>query len=302
MANNDIRNKAVTSAAYIGAGLLSDALFEKTQSMDIDRFAEGRFDKALETRGYLAIYSNNEKFILPFFENPKISESRSADYAVHKIYSKNMPIRMWTHTKNRKIDLEITYTVPHMAKFIYTHIAKMSYDDKLKVVKLNDTMARILRYDLWANTEDWGQLLQSIDPSGQLAVAKEIADSNDIISHTREYLPELEQRNIKEIVLGRLAKIMSPIPDDIQVYMQHFLELVRSTVVGIEDERLKTISSPPIVRLMYGTSYRGVPCVVTDYKFKIDDKSTFDNRTLLPQVMTFNFTLEEIEYNPTTTL
>ena len=105
MATNETKNKALTSAAFIGVGLLADALYEKTQSMDIDRFVEGRFDKALEWRGYLQFTDyKGDVFHLPFFENPEISESRGSEYAVHKIFARNMPIRMWTHTNNRKIE------------------------------------------------------------------------------------------------------------------------------------------------------------------------------------------------------
>ena len=51
---------------------------------------------------------------IPIYENPKIREARKAGYSRTNIFKRNEPIRLWTGSTARSIDVEIKYTMPHM--------------------------------------------------------------------------------------------------------------------------------------------------------------------------------------------
>ena len=51
---------------------------------------------------------------IPFYENPKIRETRKAGYNRTNIFKRNEPIRLWTGTGASLFEVEIRYTLPHM--------------------------------------------------------------------------------------------------------------------------------------------------------------------------------------------
>mgnify|MGYP003640616725 FL=1 len=52
---------------------------------------------------------------IPFYENPKIRESKKAGYNRTNIFKRSEPIRLWVGSTAKVIDVEIKYTLPHMA-------------------------------------------------------------------------------------------------------------------------------------------------------------------------------------------
>lgn len=51
---------------------------------------------------------------IPFYENPKIRESKKAGYNRTQIFKRREPIRLWIGSTAKVLDVEIKFTQPHM--------------------------------------------------------------------------------------------------------------------------------------------------------------------------------------------
>ena len=69
-------------------------------------------------------------FKLPFFENPKITESRKPTYAKHPIVNRNEPYRLWTAGNPMMIDLKFSITLPHLITFATEQLKKSILSDR----------------------------------------------------------------------------------------------------------------------------------------------------------------------------
>ena len=115
-----------------------------------------RFNHKIEYRGYMAFAYNDEakhgelsdsqvySFVMrdgemfktlkvPFFENPKITETRSANYASQDIINRNEPYRVWMGSKAKKVKVDFKITLPHLLTFASEQLADLVKKQMLSV-------------------------------------------------------------------------------------------------------------------------------------------------------------------------
>ena len=83
------------------------------------------FQKPLETR--IRPISQSKK--LPFFEDPTFKETGASNYAENKVLMRNEPVRLYVGTEARTINVEMTYTLPHVMAMLRSYSTDDVKDD-----------------------------------------------------------------------------------------------------------------------------------------------------------------------------
>ena len=294
-------------AVFAGAGLAADALWTKIQSIDIERFAERRWEKSLETRGYLRIHVPLHRTYfsqpappigayfttIPFFENPEITESRGAKYASHPIFSRNEPIRMWVNSDPKQVSIKFSYTVPHAATYVTKWLSTLGEEEKMNYSEVKRYLQDILYLDLWGGDRTVMDYLEYLKPDvPQQELAELITVFSPTVYPTGDYDPKIEQ--FRSDVYDRVLLLLGPVPTNVDQFMHYTLNQIRSTVLGSGSS--VATQAPPIVSLKYGTLYKNEKFIVKKYKFSIDSKVGACNRTLMPHQIGIQLDLES--YTP----
>jgi len=289
-----------------------------------------RWNQDLESRGYLRfIYKNKGggywDRILPFVENPTFNESRSANYAENNILARNEQARLYTGSKARRIDTSFSYTLPHLAHFVPTSDIIKSltngYNARFTEQEL-ENVKYYLQYII-ETTVTKGALNQdpnidpslvppdqqvSLTPEQQVKQAKQaIADRNDSLDgpvgpflmterSTNSLLPFLKTSSdagLDNLWNVFLLHVIAASDRELEVLsiFQAAINHIRASVVG-SDGNPKY--GPPIVELKWGSVYNEIPCIVKDYRIELTDRAGYNTKTLLPQQIQVNLTLEEI--------
>ena len=85
-------NQMKDNAERAFRGRFMNAIFGSLFNPDTLEFVEDRFNQILEMRGYIKFrfdMPNNPTFVIPFYENPTIQETRRATYASNEIMNRN---------------------------------------------------------------------------------------------------------------------------------------------------------------------------------------------------------------------
>jgi len=259
---------------------------------------------------------------LPFFENPRINETRAANYAETNIFMRNEPVRLYTGSQARKFDIEIWYTLPHIGAF-YNNYYKRSAS-QLDREGIADTLAffeETLRTDpaTKANTMLYdgaagfvyaggvpvgykeGTAIANLGTGGTTAADGESADKTSVGDqgprmpvNTPVRLKEGDDPDGKGFFTAHALN--SPAHGKIAGMIDYFMNIIRgcvlSTVSSGADE--KTKYAPPIAHLNWGTVYNNVPCIVKSYKIELDPlKAGMDNATFWSRMIRVRLQLEE---------
>lgn len=275
-----------------------------------DKFGH-QWNQDLESRGYLKfLYPDVNAFkrtvgsptrrpeawgnpttygrILPFLENPVFVESRSANYASTDILLRNEPVRLWTGSRPRKIDLTFNYTLPHLAHFMPTADLIHAVDGfGLSQEELSNVKARILS----TIEKDVTKGAVSIDdlPNSQ-AIQEDIRNRGNNGDGPWGPFNSRRSESVWNSFLVYAVQARGRYPEIMAMY-QSAVNHIRASVVGSTGNPKY---GPPIVLIKWGTLYDQIPCIVKDYRIELDDDAGYDTKTLLPQRITVNLVLEEI--------
>ena len=165
-------------------------------------------------------------FRLPFFENPKISESRAANYASHDIVNRNEPYRLWTSAKPLTLDLTFSITLPHLLEFGKTHL-KSTWVDIMKQDGFRDQLIEILQ--------------EKVATTKNLPVGVSAGDFNEEIKDSYDWAKDrygitakiLEGMEFGEYQSDATARTgLHQNRKHLTVYVMYLLNLVRSSVIG----------------------------------------------------------------------
>ena len=265
-----------------------------------------RLNHKLENRGYLQFrFPNNainpsflkagiedrvfvegedapfETFSLPFFENPKISESRSAEYASHKIVNRNEPYRLWTGAKPLKVNLNFNITLPNLLTFAELQM-KECIKFQLKSQEFKDALLEFI-----------GERLPT--PFGGASFG-----SNDLYEVTNSILTDMNDPKGLGSSDNHRSRLI--------LYSMYLINLIRASVIGSSNSALESESSnssenaaapfvqtylpAPVIFLTYGGIYENSPFIATNYSITFDGKSGYEELSLLPRVIQVKLTLE----------
>ena len=262
-------------------------------------------------------------FSLPFFENPKITESRSATYASQDIINRNEPYRIWMGSKATKVNVNFKITLPHLMTFASEQFQEMvkgqmigpEYQDKIMSLmrdQLKDIPRDVYTPSIPEPEEGWldgvtGAIGDFVDGVGD-TISGWGSDAMDYFfgSDQEEVLDYLEDRyeltnDILENVNHSLGAGSRNNPRaEVIIYALYLLDLIRNSVIGstkqsTTDPYSKKLTNPPIIFLTHGSLYNDDPFIATSYNIEFDGKSGYEELSLIPRVVTIKLTLESYD-------
>ena len=259
-----------------------------------------------------------DTFTLPFFENPKITESRGAEYASHKIVNRNEPYRLWTGAKPLKVALNFNITLPHLMSFADVQIRdtcgkviNTNFFKEYLVRSLKDQMVKAGAKEDTASQEFQEkrstQFYNDMHPEMLNAQGNSSNDSNydrDIYEPTQEMLTNIMNSMGLATTDNHRARLI--------LYCVYLLNLIRSSVIGSSNNKevqpdvnadntgdanpikdfVKSYLPAPVIFLTYGALYNNEPFIATNYSIEFDGKTGYEELSLFPRVISEKLTLE----------
>jgi hypothetical protein len=223
----------------------------------------------------------NTVMTLPFFENPKITESATASYVEYNPLARSSSLFVYTGAKSRRFRIEAKYTLPDLMghpmgiaryKRIFSETDEASQRDLFllgtRAFKLSDreplsSIAAEARKFFFDNSD--------------FSLAFRSAQIPDISS-----LPaQLEFENF----------LNNPEGDRAVDTMLFFVALLRSSILNNADN---PVQGPPLARLNFGTLHESVPCIVKGYTLDWDDKAGYEVQTLTPRRLVISIDMQEV--------
>jgi len=274
------------------------------------------------------IHRDGEEFSvlkLPFFENPKISESRSSSYASQEIINRNEPYRMWMGSKARKVSLDFKITLPHLLTFAEEQLSTLVKGELISN-KFQDSITKALIdqmqgipkdvYDPPIPEPEEGFLegitgavsdfvdgvSESISEFGQDAMdylfgSDQAEDVKDYLEDRYELTNAILEKVDHSIGLGSNKSTRS----QVIIYAMYLIDLIRSSVIGSTKQNStdpygKKLSNPPVIFLNYGSMFNNDPFVATSYSITFDGaKGGYEELSLIPRIITVKMTLESYD-------
>lgn len=242
--------------------------------------ALNKISNHLEDRSRLTFefFQGNNKIIriLNFFENIEIRESQKANLVEYNPLSRAGSLFSYTGATSRELEITFNLTLPNI--IAASNRNYKPYQGK----KSKEEQQRKFFDDVLADTKS---------PLTFLSTAH---STNDYDFLYKNYLLDRDER--KEIQ-KYITEKDSPLYDAFSERHKaidtiiFWTNLIRTSVVN---NVRNPLDGPPIVRLAHGTMYRDVPCICTNYSITSLDSAGYDNRTLLPRVITVTMILREV--------
>ena len=274
----------------------SGATFDMAEWNGIIKENTARINTVLEQRSYLDFYFPNPEVgvrRVAMFQNPVISEDRSARYAAQPVLSRNEPVRLWVGSEPRQVRLTFDYTLPHVeyfwrllgnhypGNFDKSQLNKLKEFTRDKVNLFFGTMK--LGFDgSGVSFENYGnqgpQLYENmpwgVEKKNKFGEAKSLGLLQTLLTNY-----SVEGEHLENPVVGAA------------LYTQHVIDTIRASVVG--DETNLGQQGPPIVRFRHGTIFNEAPFIVKSFSIAYPKDKGYEMRTLLPRIVTFTLNLEE---------
>jgi len=335
---HELKDIGMNVAAGFVGGLINELVNGK-DPRNLDRLykvSDIRYNKAIEERGGIRLFftdgfdqsgdSDNKKGArtaalptgysrwIPFFENPRITESKASSYASSRIFGRNEPVRLWTGAEPRRLELEMTYTIPHIALF-YSRDLLSRMNNKYKsrepnpnesstdtyMYQLEKVLHSLIMYDIHKDPSVYESMIRDFDVQGpgdsamlDAAKTKQSASQRTEGMRMPSALAEIVPADFKDSLgLGMLElnDPHSPAHLAMMKLVHYVVDHIRASVVGTVTYPLV---GPPLAYLKWGTMYNEVPCIIKDYNITLDDEGGMDAKTLIPRVLKIRMNLEEI--------
>ena len=240
---------------------------------------------------------------IPFYENPRITESRKANYAQTKIYLRNEPVRLYTGSEARKFKVDIHYSLIHMAAMLSTYdmsdLFSVGDDNYKDIAAINDYLTSTAFSDTHSDFagEDDGALIK--DAFERSHSVEGPWGPNRWFRPSQTTAPtepsEISVQSSPKSAYWNFALlwVMRTTPGWLNHHrvLQKVINNIRSSVIGTQQMPVK---GPPIVELKWGTMYDFTPCIVTDYKLQPIENAGYDTKSLTAQRLKVSLTLEEM--------
>ena len=305
-----------------------------------DKNGSPRFDHAIEERGFIEFRyprvpiihegdthinwmdpgaglpnsASSRKRKLPMFENPRINETRSANWQESNIFMRNEPVRLYTGTGARKFDIELMYTLPHIGAFYNNYyLRSIDQDQRDEIQTAINFYRKTLELD--PPTKDskvtypgatgfiyaQGKAVGYKEGTAVANLGNGAADGEEVANtgprmpiNTPVRLGDKNEMDGKSYFRARAldSDAHSMIAGLIDYFMNIIRSSVISTVAADADERSKF--GPPLAYLKFGTVYNHVPCIVKSYKIELDPfKAGMDNASFYTRMIRVKLQLEE---------
>ena len=222
---------------------------------------------------------------LPFYENPTITETQTANYAEYNPVGRAGSLYAYTGAKSRKIKLKLKYTLPHLAfhdmginKFMRIFMGQGNVSQQLLFTK-NTT---------YTTQQTVGDIPNSLSLAVEKVYLKHLSeggflqDANGTSPNITNVLNTMEPTERNQVIDTLLF----------------FLALFRTSVTN---KATDPMHGPPLIRLNFGTMYQSVPCICKNYNITWEEEGGYDLETLTPRKLLINLQLDEVRVGDFTT-
>ena len=228
-------------------------------------------------------------FSLPFFENPKISESRSATYTNNIIINRNEPYKVWMGAKGKQVNIDFNISMTHLMTFAAQQFNELT----TKSVHEDGMRELVLEGIRIQNDKRSTSPISSRTPPNQLFAIPPAPEPADMYRDTNEILnnPNTHNLGLSDSKSTR-AQII--------VYTVYLLDMIRTSVIGSTKwpetpTHGKKLTHPPITFLSFGALYDEEPFIVKSYDLTFDGKNGYEELSLLPRTITVKLKLESYD-------
>jgi len=238
-------------------------------------------------------YPDGETILfLPFYENPKITETGAANFVEYNPLARAGSLFVYTGAKSRKIKLSVNFTLAHLMEF------DMGIGKFIRVFGGTSNSEQKLLFSQYSD-----QSAQQPPPPGATSIAVEVKKEY--------YAYRLESEDAASISANGsvmtddefLNTISQTQKDKAVDTLLFFIALLRSSILNNATDPLQ---GPPLVRLNFGAMYQSVPCIVKDYNIGWEEQAGYDLETLMPRRLNVSISLQEVrvgnfgKYEPAT--
>ena len=277
-----------------GVGLATNAIFDAIFGRG-GPYNKPDFNRKLEDKGFLMFEFDADQdisFKIPFFENPKISESREARYVSSEIMNRNEPWRLWTGASPRKVKVDFSITKPNVQSFIHGAIENASTDLQfaLRGGKMLEQDVTMLEQD----REDWNIMIAN---DAHAEGAPELNNPWDVgvMGQGVSPRPAFPPTGNAEIAATKYQDVFSQaaVHDTLWLHIMNSLQSVKAGVVRSNSNEI--LNGPPEIRLKFGSLYPGTEkYILKSYNIRYDEKAGYENtkQGLLPRKLDLSLSLE----------
>jgi hypothetical protein len=285
-------------------------------------------DRQLPERAYLKFYFPNpiegkDHFVveLPFYENPKIKESKKARLQKYNLLSRSSNLYSYLGANSREFSVDFSITLPHILDEARS-LTISQYDSSLENPEFerekfkspvttpnpNPSVAASFATRYYKGSDTLrDSVRQVLGLGGFTTVEEEYIRSLAGLTtfETEQNQTELNQAARFSETATSPATVTANVPpsetqeiDDpafvskmkaIDVVL-YWVNIIRSSVVNNSEN---PIYGPPIIRLNHGLLFQNIPCVCRNYNISVDERAGYDLQTLLPRKLDIQLRLEE---------
>lgn len=329
---------AVTNAVGVAAaGAVKEAVKAGINTVQSRAFYTPILDRGLPERANLSFYFPNPsegsdyfRVGLPFYENPKITESKRARYKKHSLLARSSNLYTYLGADSRKINLSFNISLPHMVDLNETMLTdyvsvpdglpedeRMKFsspafsftDDGEKGVPAIDYVGKYyLLPDTFRSTVKMNMENMALNMEERLWLARtryfqdtyiaeltggEAPKPTDLWNYTKDTMSDMTLT--KDVPT---SKTVTTQPTNAARNRLHIIDVIVFWVniirTCVTNHATNPLYGPPIIRLRHGLLYQDVPCICTDYRVEWDEVAGYDVETLLPRRLKITLNLEEI--------
>jgi len=227
-------------------------------------------------------------FSLPFFENPKISESRSATYSDNTIVNRNEPYKVWMGAKGKQVNLDFNINMPHLITFATTQFIDLTLHSIHNPIIKKQILNQLKALNEERSGKDLGDGSNVYDLNG----SESFYDTTNSILNDPSHPLGLVDRGAQSKTRAQVI-----------LYTVYLLDMIRTSVIGstqtnatrILDSYEKKQAHPPITFLTFGALYHEEPFIVKSYSLNFDGKHGYEELSLLPRNINVKLKLESYD-------
>jgi hypothetical protein len=243
----------------------------------------------------------------PFFENPKITESQSANLAKYDVLGRGGQFFGYTGAKSRTYNLEFYLSLPHIvntatADMMAGSVAPVSkmdmrrafFDKKSTELAMSakTSVYEAEKQKLLAEINDspyTPELINSL-PDSAFASERALSLGNPLGAPTRESFFSSEYDLAAS--LGGYDRNFA-YKQGMQMLL-YWVDLIRVSVLNNSQQPTQ---GPPVIRIKFGKLYDYISCLATKYSLSWDERAGYDVVTLIPNRIKINLSLVQIQRN-----
>ena len=230
-------------------------------------------------------------FPIPFFENPKISESRAATYAENSIINRNEPYKIWMGAKGKQVSLDFNISMTHLLTFATTQFNDIISKSVHSKVMRDVIMDNLRKQNIAKGVDDFGDTDSFFGGFGKNDFYNTRSES--FYNVTNSILNDANNNSGLGNNENRRAQII--------VYTVYLLDMIRASVIGSTKWNPespaygKRLAHPPITFLTFGALYYQEPFIVKSYDITFDGKNGYEELSLLPRTINIKLKLESYD-------